>query len=325
MRRSHTGVLAMLTIGSVIGAAGCAGVGGQTSEASGGVDCPVVEFIVPYEPGGGSDRQVRRLQPHLEKSLDTRINITYQPGGDGAAGWQSLDAAEPDGCTVANVVAPNIILLSESGDVGFEYDKFEYVAWTEWTPNVLTVSAKSRYETVEDFVEAAKADPRGLTVAGVGEIGKLLTQQVEAATGIKVSYVPVTGGVGDIVPQIQGGHVDAGMIGLAHVVEGGGSLRGLASSGSEASPALPDVPTFSSRGFEGVTLPTSWGVIAPPGTPDDVMQDWNDAIGKAMSSEKTLTELKKSGLTPLQQSPSEAQAYLDDRVTDLDKARAKFG
>lgn len=319
MRRTHTGVLAML----MIGAAGC-GAGGQSSEATAGLDCPVVEFIVPYEPGGGSDRQVRRLQPHIEKSLDTRINITYQPGGDGAAGWQSLDAAEPDGCTVANVVAPNIILLSESGDVGFKYDKFEYIAWTEWTPNVLTVSSKSEWKTVDDFVKAAKADPGGLTVAGVGEIGKLLVEQVEAATGMKVSYVPVTGGVGDIVPQIQGGHVDAGMIGLAHVAEGGGSLRGLASSGEKPSPLL-DVPTFESQGYSGVTLPTSWGVIAPPNTPDSVMQDWNDVISKAMTDKGTISELKKGGLTPLQQSPSEAQAYLEDRVKDLEKARSKFG
>ncbi|MGH8869241.1 MAG: tripartite tricarboxylate transporter substrate binding protein [Actinomycetes bacterium] len=321
MRRTHAGVLVTVLLGSV---AACGG-GGASTASSSEFDCPVVEFIVPYEPGGGSDRQVRRLQPHLEKSLDTRINITYQPGGDGAAGWQSLDAAEPDGCTVANVVAPNIILLSESGDVGFAYDKFEYIAWTEWTPNVLTVSAKSDYKTVEDFITAAKSDPGGLTVAGVGEVGKLLVEQVEAATGMKVSYVPVTGGVGDIVPEIQGGHVDAGMIGLAHVVEGGGSLRGLASSGTKPSPELPEVPTFSSRGFSGVTLPTTWGVIAPPNTPDAIMKDWNDAISKAMSSEKTLTELRKSGLTPLQQSPSEAQAYLSDRVKDLEKARSKFG
>lgn len=287
------------------------------------LDCRTIEFIVPYSPGGGSDRQVRRLQPHLQKKLGMRINPTYQTGGDGAVGWQALKSAKPDGCTVGNVVTPNIALLSLTGkDVGFNADEFTYIAWTETTPNALTVSSKSSYKTIEEFVAAAKERPGKLTVAGVGEVGKLLVAQITKATGIKVAYVPVTGGVGDIVPQLQGGHVDAAVIGAAHVAANSNALRGLAITGKQPSPAVPDVPTFEKAGFSGVTLGQSWGVAAPPNTPDDIVKIWNEAINEAMSQGDTEKKLADEGLTLLKQTPAEAVEWLKEQQKSLEAARA---
>jgi tripartite-type tricarboxylate transporter receptor subunit TctC len=316
--------LPMLAIGTLIVSVAACG-GGSEPNADGGLACRSINFIVPYSPGGGSDRQVRRMQPHLEEALGVKINVNYMEGGDGAIGWQALAGSKPDGCTVSNVVAPNIMLLTSSGeDVGFTADEFEYLGWSETTPNVLAVAADSPYKTIDDLVTAAKAKPGSITVAGVGEVGELLTAEAQNSTGATFAYVPVSGGVGDIVPDILGGHVVAGNIGAAHVAESGGRLRALAMTGTEKPESLPDVPTYEEAGYKPATLGTSWGVIAPPGTPDDVVAVWNEAIAGAVATEKQ--QIIEAGLIPLEQNVTEAREFvqqMDDALTAAQETVAK--
>jgi tripartite-type tricarboxylate transporter receptor subunit TctC len=317
MARRH--VLGVLAIGLLLtGSTACGG--GRGAAATGGLDCRSIDFIVPYAPGGGSDRQVRRMQPHLEESLGAQINVAYMEGGDGAIGWQALTSKRPDGCAVSNVVAPNIMLLSTSGqNVGFTAEDFAYVAWTETTPNVLAVAADSPYRSVDDFVQAAKAAPGSLTVAGVGEVGALLAAEVENSTGAAMSYVPVSGGVGEIVPALLGGHVDAAVIGAAHVAESDGSMRALAMTGDKRVPSLPDVPTYEEAGYGPATLGQSWGIIAPPGTPAEVVETWNGAVRDAIATEESA--ITEAGLIPLRQSPQEARSYMEQMYESLKKAQ----
>lgn len=210
-------------------------------------DCSSVQVIVPYEPGGGSDQQVRRLQEALENALDTTLNVTYQDGGDGAVGWNAHANAAPDGCTVANVVAPNIMNLSETAgsDVGFDAAEFEYVGWTEFSPNMIAIAKDDeRWDSFEEFVEEAEANPGALTIAGVGSNGELLMSEISEVTGLELSYVPVTGGVGDIIPQVAGGHIDAAVSGFS-LLEGD-QLKPLVLA--TPSDELPDVPTLEEAG-----------------------------------------------------------------------------
>lgn len=302
---------------------GTAGGGGDQQESA-GLDCPRgIEFIVPYSAGGGSDRQVRRLQPHLESALDMSINVTYQTGGDGAVGWLALSNAEPNGCTVGNTVSPNIVLLSMSEeDVGFSYENFSYIGWTETGPITLTVSGDSEWQTVDDFVTAAKAAPGDLTVAGVGEPGELFTAAMTAATGIDVSYVPVSGGVGDIVPQLMGGQVDAGMLSSAAVADRSDTLRSIALTGDQEFPAFPDTPTFEGAGYDSVALTYAWGLALPPETPDEIVQVWSDALQTALSNDELRNEIETAGLLPLEQTPDEAVAFVEEQAQSVSDARA---
>lgn len=289
------------------GGAANSGEGGEA-----GLDCHGVKVIVPYSPGGGSDQQVRRLQPALEEALDTKLNITYQTGGDGSVGWNALHNAKPDGCTIGNVVAPNIVLLSvKSGeDVGFDYSDFEYPGWTEFSPNMLLVAQDSKYKTFDDFVQAAKATPGKLTVNGVGATGQLLFNEMVAATGLELTYVPVSGGVGDMIPQVVGGHVDAAITGASGLA--GGQLRPLVLSGE--SDKFGDIPTYEEAGFSGVKLVTSWGLLLPPETPDDIVKLWNDAIEQALDDSKVKEAYAESKFTVLRQTPDEALDYVDEQA-----------
>lgn len=209
-----------------------------------------IDWIVPYDPGGASDQQIRRIQAHLQESLGEDINISYQPGGDGAAGWQHLASASPDGYTIANVVTPNAILTDGTG---YEVTDFEYVTWTETSPMVLAVEEDSRFEDLDDFVDEALESPESISVAGIGQPSELTLAEFAETSGVEVTYVPVSGGAGPIVTDMQGGHVDAAIIAATHVAAHGDALRGLALSGDESTEALDDIPSFEELRYTGVT------------------------------------------------------------------------
>lgn len=293
------------------GGSDAAGAGSEGATTS--LDCAAVEVIVPYAPGGGSDQQVRRLQPAIEEVLGTRLNVTYQEGGDGSVGWNALANAEPDGCTIANVVTPNIsnLSLTAGEDVGFSAEDFEFIAFTEYSPNIIGVGTDSEFETLEDYIAAAKEDPGAVTISGVGSNGELLVNEVLMATDIELSFVPVSGGVGDIIPQIAGGHIDSAISGFSLL--DGDQLRPLALSGTEPHDDFPDVPTFEEAGYPGVELVTSWGLILPPETPAEIVEAWNAAVAEALGTEEVQQAYAETSYIVLEQDVEEARAYFEEQ------------
>ena len=287
------------------------GGGGGQDAAAEALDCRTFDVIVPYSPGGGSDQQVRRLQPALEEILGARLNISYQTGGDGSVGWNALANADPDGCTIGNVVTPNIALLTETAadEIGFRAEDFEYPGFTEYSPNMLLVAQDSEYKTFEDFVAAAEENPGQLTVNGVGATGELLFNEVVAATGLDLTYVPVTGGVGDMIPQVVGGHVDAALTGASGLE--GGQLRPLVLSAE--SDKFGDLPTYEEAGYEGVALVTSWGLLLPPETSEDIVNAWGEAIQAALEDEAVQAAYEDTQFTVLKQTPEDARAYFEEQ------------
>lgn len=291
-----------------LGATACGGSDGQANANSGGGNYPAhpINWIVPYEPGGGSDTQVRRLQPYVQKYLGQRIHIVYKPGGDGAAGWQQLHAAKPDGYTIANVVSPNIMQLAVSGKAQFKATDFEYVTWTESSPSLLVTGVDSKFKTLKDFVEYARANPGKATIGGVGETNQVDVKQIEKAIGAKLTYVPVSGGSGPIATDLAGGHLDVAIESSSGVVRLSSQERGLAVADTRRAAVVPDIPTFTEAGYPGWIDKSAWGVIAPKGTPDSVIKSLNKALTKAVKQPKVRKAMKKDGLTPLTMSPKES-------------------
>lgn len=307
--------IALLVV--ALAGAACGHGAGKTGSASNYPSHPIT-WIVPYDPGGGSDAQVRRLQPYLQKTLGQKINIVYKPGGGGAAGWVQLHSAKPDGYTLGNVIDPNLVQVAASGSAGFKATDFRYITWTETSPGALVVGKNSRFKTLQEFVKAAKAAPGKVTVAGTGNTAKGDVQAIAKATGTKLTYVPVSGGVGSIVTDLQGGHVDAATFGADHVVEHADTLRGLGVAGSTPSTALPGVPTFQSLGYKGFDDVDTWGIIAPPGTPDAIVQKLNKAVVQAVKEPKVQEQMKKSGLTPLTMTPEQAKKKLQEDIREIE-------
>ncbi|MGI9521866.1 MAG: Bug family tripartite tricarboxylate transporter substrate binding protein, partial [Hyphomicrobiaceae bacterium] len=217
-----------------------------------------ITFIVPYKPGGGSDAQARRLQAGLEKNLGVKIRIVYKTGGGGAIGFNELYRSKADGYTISNVVVPNIIVTSQGKDVGYKPDEFSYIGMTEKSVGALAVSKESPFKKLEDLIDYAKKNPGKLTIAGVGSTGNANFAEMVTALGIEATYVPISGGVGKMLPFIMGGHVQAGILAAAHGVKHKLKVNVLGIAGTNAIKALP-APTMDSLGFKGWTMETTWG------------------------------------------------------------------
>ena len=266
-----------------------------------------ITFLVPYAPGGGSDQQARRLQPGLQKALGVNIRIVYKTGGGGAVGFSELYRSKPDGYTISNVVVPNIVVTAKGKNVGYKPGEFSYIGMTEQAVGALMVPKNSKFKSLKEFVAYAKANPSKLTVAGVGNTGEEQTAGLTKLLGIKVSYVPVSGGVGKMIPMLLGNHVDAGVTSSSHAVKHKSELNTLVLAGDKPSESLPGVPTEV-----GWPMATTWGVMAPPGTPAAIVAKLNEALNKATVPVKGL--LVKNGLTPMRQTPEEAKKFIQAAI-----------
>jgi len=300
--------------GGVLGVVAGAFVAVAAGAASAAYPDKPITFIVPYSPGGGSDQQARRLQPGLEKALGVKIRIVYKTGGGGAVGFSELWRSKPDGYTISNVVVPNIVITSKGKDIGFKPDKFSYIGMTARAVGALMVPKGSKYKTLADFVAAAKANPGKLTVAGVGKTGARNYAELADILGIKTTYIPVSGGVGKMMPMLQGEHVDAGMTASSHAVKHRATVDTLVIAGPSTSGALPGVPNEPKW-----TYMTTWGVMAPPGTPADRIKVLNAALNKATADPKVRDIVTKNGLSQMHQTPAEAKAYVEAAMKKFSK------
>jgi len=281
-----------------------------------------ITFIVPYSAGGGSDQQARRLQAGMEEALGVGLRIVYKEGGGGAIGFNELHSAAPDGYSISNVVVPNIIVTSRGENVGYKPEDFSYIAMTDQAPGAFVVPKDSKFKTLDELVAYAKENPGTLTIAGVGSTGQANYAELVNALGIEATYVPVSGGVGDIIPFLQGGHVDSALLGSNHAVLHVETVTALGIAGKLPSPALPDVPTVAAAGYDGFDMNTTWGIMAPPGTPEDIVAKLNEAVCKAVADPKVQEAQKGGGLTSICMSPEESMQFVVGTETRVDEIQA---
>jgi len=299
--------------GGILAAVAAAFVAFTAGAASAGYPDKPITFIVPYSPGGGSDQQARRLQPGLQKELGVEVRIVYKTGGGGAVGFNELWRSEPDGYTISNVVVPNIVVSAQGKDVGFKPGEFSYIGMTAKAVGTILVPKGSPYNTLEKFVAAAKKNPGKLTVAGVGNTGAAHHAEIMKILGIETTYVPVSGGVGKMLPMLQGNHVDAGITSATHAVRHHDTVTAIVTAGPEPVAALgvPNEPGWS--------YATTWGIMAPPGTPADRIAILNAALNKVTAEAELKANVEKNGLTQLRQTPAEAKAYIEAAVKQYSK------
>ncbi len=264
-----------------------------------------ITFIVPYSPGGGSDQMARRLQPGLEKALGVNVRIVYKTGGGGAVGFSELHRSKPDGYTISNVVVPNVIISSKGEGVGYKAGDFSYIGMTEAAVGALMVPNDSPYSTLDEFVAAAKEKPGMLTVAGVGSTGANRWGGLAEILGIETTYVPVSGGVGKMMPMLAGSHVDGGMTASNHATKHKAIVKALVVAGTDEVSTLPGVPTEPQWQYV-----TTWGIMAPPGTPDDIVATLNAALNEAASDASVRDALLKGGYNTMIQSIDEVNAFM---------------
>jgi tripartite-type tricarboxylate transporter receptor subunit TctC len=296
--------------------------------ASAASDYPTkqITYQITFDPGGQSDREARRQQPHLEKLLGQKVLIDYKVGGGGALGWRELTKAKADGCFISGFNIPHIILQPLQQEVGYKTEQIVPVAIFQRTPLALVVQANSQFKSLKDFLEYAKKNPGALTMGGTGPFSNhhMATLRLQKVGGVKLTYVPFTGSA-PMMTAFLGGHIAGTFANSDDLVRYKDSMRVLGFATEERFPELPDVPTFKEQGLD-IVLATDRGVAVPPGTPEAVIQKLEAAFLQIAKNPEIQAEMKKQGFVPVALGHKESQAYIEkmtaifkDLAADLKK------
>jgi len=241
-----------------------------------------IQVYVGFAAGGNIDLAARMAAPFLEKYLrpGTQIIVVNKPGAGGMLMLNEVAAAAPDGRSVALVSFPALVTALYDNTPRYRVDSFAYAGLLTDEPYTVFVGNETPYRSLRDLVEAARAAPETVTIAGAGVGGAphLAMMAIERAAGVKFTWVP-TQGAAQAMQLVQGGHVAGSISTVSLTVRAHqqGTLRVVAITERERWGKAPDLPTGIEQGVN-VTAGSARGFALPAATPAPIIARWEDAI-----------------------------------------------
>jgi tripartite-type tricarboxylate transporter receptor subunit TctC len=280
-----------------------------------------IRLIVPYAAGGPLDVTARVLAERVKDSLGTVI-VDNKPGAGGNIGADAVAKAAPDGLTIG------IAATATHAVNPWLYAKMPYNAATDFAPitqmvrvpNVLVMNAEAakrlNINSVKDLIAYAKANPAKLNYGsgGNGSAGHLAGEMFKAQAGIFAVHIPYNGG-NPAQFALQSGQVDYNFDNLATAAPGikSGKLKALAVTTLARSPALPDAPPVADT-LKGFAIDTWWGLVAPAGTPKDVIAKLNAAFVAALNSPEAQARFAGLLAEPVPSTPEQFGAFMKSEL-----------
>ncbi len=259
-----------------------------------------IKIIVPYPAGGGTDAIARSLAEALSKDLGQTVLVDNKPGAGTVLGNDFVSKSPADGYTLLintssfSIVPSLVNKLPYAGEAAFAP-----VAQLGRAPNMVLVSAKSRFKTAKDLVAFLKSNPGKLTYgsAGNGTTTHLAAESLKNVGKLDMLHVPYKG-ASPMITDLVGGQIDMGFATQPSAVGAmaSGKLRLLAVTSGARSPAWPDTPTLAESGVPGYDAEVWYGIFAPAGTPAAVIKRLNDALRKAAQVEPVRRQISNEGL-----------------------------
>ncbi|MDP2410409.1 MAG: tripartite tricarboxylate transporter substrate binding protein [Pseudolabrys sp.] len=280
-------------------------------------------LIVPYGAGGGTDITARLLAKDLEGVLGKPVTVQNIAGGGGWTGWGTLASAKPDGYTIGYLNVPAIYAGYLDPKLGRKetLESFTPIINHVIDHVVLTVKADSKFKTLKDMVDEAKAKPNtvSITAHGVGGDEHLAILAIEAATGAKFRVVQ-NKSTPESKSQALGGHVQVLASNVSEIATEvkAGDLRVLGVMSEEPSGFLPGAPTFKSQGFN-ILASNSRGIATPAGLPKDVEQKLVAALEKVILSKDHQQKAETLFLEPRVIRGADYAKFLKDNEQDIKK------
>ena len=283
-------------------ALGLAGAGPVLAQAGGAAGYPArpIRMVVPFTPGGSTDILARAIGQKLTEAWGQPVVIDNVPGAGGAIGADKVAKATPDGYTLL-MGHIGTLAVNPSLYPNLPYDpikSFAPVAWVARVPNVLVVHPSVKARSVKELVALAKASPGKLNYGsgGNGSAANLATEYFKLQTGVSLLHIPYRG-TAPAVTDLMGGQIQLLFTGAPAVLGQvkNGQLRALAVSSPQRLAALPDLPTVAESGYKDFEADQWYGVVAPAGTPRDVVSKLNAQINQALASPELKTRLTSEG------------------------------
>lgn len=282
-----------------------------------------IRLVVPFPPGGSVDTVARTLGQALQEALGQPVIIENKPGASSVLGARYVKQAAPDGYTLllnASLQVANPLLLDT-----VTYDALnDFAPITEIgaQPQLVLVRKDSPYQTLKDLVDAARAKPGELTwaIAAYGAAGHLACELVNEQAGVKMEVIPYRGG-GPALVDLMGGQVTAMTEPMAsaypHVKDG--KLRALAVTSNTRVPTIPTIPTVAEAGYAGFDMPSWYGIWAPAGTPQIVIDKVYAATRKALQNPDIKARFEAMSFIPVGSSPQEFAAFQANEYRTYEK------
>lgn len=268
-----------------------------------------IHLIVPFPGGSSPDLLARTLAEHLAKRLDQNIVVENKPGAGGNIGTSFASRAKPDGHTLLVTINGPMVTAPTLYKQTLNYDPFEDLAPISLigtSPNVLVVPKDFPAQTLEEFIDYARAHPDELNygTVGAGSASHLSMAMLEHAADIELAHIPYSG-----FPQILGALI-AGDIQASFMVPGiampqieAGEIRALAITSLKEDPLLPGIPTVQEAGFEDFEA-ISWNALyVPAGTPEDIVLQLNELTREILQEDEVVERLHNLYFNPLPSSP----------------------
>ena len=273
-----------------------------------------IRLVIADSPGGAPDQLGRLLAQKLSESLGQQVIVDNRAGAGGALGAESVAKSPPDGYTLLmTTTAIYAILPNLRKDLPNDAVRdFVPVARVATASNVLVVNTAVPASSVAELVRYAKERPGALNYAsaGIGTPAHLAGEMLNLLADIKVTHVPYKGAAPALLDVIAGNAqyiITSPLAAGAHM--SAGRVRALASTGSERNPSLPELPTVADA-VPGYEITQSWGIVAPAGTPGDVVKRLGDEVVKAMTNAEVRDKVLKTGAVPAGDAPAAFEGFM---------------
>lgn len=298
------------------GLAVCAVLAGTPALAA-GYPSQTITLVVPYAAGGGADNAARILAKALSEQLGQAIVIDNKSGASGSIGAALVARSAPDGYTVlydASAFAINPALRKLPYDARKD---FIPVSQAVRVPNIMVVAKNSPFNSLGDFIKAAKAEPGKYTFAsyGPGSLAQMAGELLKKDTGIDIVHIPYKGGAPALVDVISGQvntYFANAASSLGYIT--GGQLKALAVTSPQRMAELPNVPTVAESGIKGFAVEEWNGFLVPARTPADVVEKLHVAVQAVLARDDVKTQLSKLGLVPVGNSPQQFAEFIDAEI-----------
>ena len=293
----------------------------QSPSASSGQPYPSrpLRLIVPFPPGGSTDILSRALSQKLSENLAQPVVVDNRPGAGGSIGSEAAAKAVPDGYTLLmGQLGP--LAVSPAIYRNLPYDpvkSFAPISLMAIVPSVLVVNTSLPFSSAAEVIAYAKANPGKLTYgsAGTGSTSHLTTEYFKLATGTDILHIPYKG-VGPMLTDLISGQLAMGINGAPAVMPhvNSGRLRALAVSSLTRLPSLPNIPTLDESGVKGFEANGWYGIVAPAGTPREIVLRLNAEIRRIVATPELRARLDAEGAIPAADSPEAFAAFIASEI-----------
>jgi tripartite-type tricarboxylate transporter receptor subunit TctC len=256
-----------------------------------------IRLVVPFPPGGPADVMGRLAALYMAQALGQQVIVDNRPGGGSTLASRDVARAEPDGYTLLiGSAATTAIGPTIYKNIGYDpATSFAPVAFFSSTPYVMVTGPKTPFRTVQDVIAHAKAHPGKLNIAVPnGAPPHMIAAWFRAKTATDIVIVPYKGAA-NLITDLIGGQIELGFeptsVTLTHLRDG--SMRPLGVATAKRLPELPDVPTIIESGVPDFIADSWIGIMAPAGTPAEIVNKLNAAINQALRSPTLQVRLKQ--------------------------------